>query len=137
MRNWSSKLFENQSDLRAERIVSETNKRYTRYFISKTLIVRKMMKYNLVKEHMLILYEYMRTLKMLGFLITRQFGKLIRVFVLMSYSSFIRKVVMIGWMKRYRLNCFAILKECKRMESSRMPIIWWWWSTSMCEIQGH
>jgi hypothetical protein len=27
MRNWSSKLFENQSDLGAERIVSETNKR--------------------------------------------------------------------------------------------------------------
>jgi hypothetical protein len=26
MRNWSSKLFENQSNHRAERIVSETNK---------------------------------------------------------------------------------------------------------------
>jgi hypothetical protein len=30
-----------------------------RYLIYKTLIVCKMMKYNLVKEHMLILYEYM------------------------------------------------------------------------------
>jgi hypothetical protein len=45
MRNWSSKLFENQSDRRAERIVSETNKS-ERYLISKTLIVCKIMKYN-------------------------------------------------------------------------------------------
>jgi hypothetical protein len=30
-----------------------------RYLKSKTLIVCEMMKYNLVKEHMLILYEYM------------------------------------------------------------------------------
>jgi hypothetical protein len=29
-----------------------------RYLISKTLIVCKMIKYNLVKEHVLILYEY-------------------------------------------------------------------------------
>jgi hypothetical protein len=37
-----------------------------RYLISKTLIVCKMIKYNLVKEHMLILYEYMQRLKALG-----------------------------------------------------------------------
>jgi hypothetical protein len=57
-----------------------------------------MMKYNFIKEHMLILYEYMRRLKMLGVLITQKFGKLILylLFVLMSYSSFIMKVVMIG-----------------------------------------
>jgi hypothetical protein len=45
-----------------------------RYLISKTLIVCKMIKYNLVKEHMLILYEYMRRLKNLGVQITQQFG---------------------------------------------------------------
>jgi hypothetical protein len=51
--------------------------RGNRYLISKTLIVCKMMKYNLVKEHMLILYEYMRRLKALGIQITQKFGKLI------------------------------------------------------------
>jgi hypothetical protein len=65
MTNRSSKLFENQSDLEAKRIVSETNKS-ERYLIYKTLIVCKMIKYNSVKEHMLILYEYMQRLKTLG-----------------------------------------------------------------------
>jgi hypothetical protein len=52
--------------------------RGNRYLISKTLIVCKMMKYNLVKEeHMLILYEYMQRLKMLDVPITQKFGKLI------------------------------------------------------------
>jgi hypothetical protein len=40
MRNWSSKLFENQSDLEAERIVSEINKS-ERYLMSRTLTVCK------------------------------------------------------------------------------------------------
>jgi hypothetical protein len=71
-----------------------------RYLISKTLIICKMIKYNLVKEHMLILYEYMQRLK------TRARcpdhpniweTNIILAFVLMSYSSFIMKVVMIGW----------------------------------------
>jgi hypothetical protein len=61
MRNWSSKLFENQSDLKADRVVSEKI-RGERYWISKTLIICKMIKYNLVKEHMLILYDCMQRL---------------------------------------------------------------------------
>jgi hypothetical protein len=89
-------LFESQSDLGAEIIVSETNKS-ERYLISKTLIVCKMIKYNLVKEHMLILYEYMRRLKTLGVPITKSLGtNIILAFILLSYSSFIMKVVMIG-----------------------------------------
>jgi hypothetical protein len=48
-----------------------------RYLISETLIVCKMIKYNLVKEHMLILYEYMRRLKTLGASVTQTFGELI------------------------------------------------------------
>jgi hypothetical protein len=57
-----------------------------------------MIKYNLVKEHMLILYEYMQRLKMLGIPITQKDWEtnIILAFVLMSYSSFIMKVVMIG-----------------------------------------
>jgi hypothetical protein len=35
------------------------------------------MKYNFVKEHMLILYEYMQRLKALGVQITQKFGELI------------------------------------------------------------
>jgi hypothetical protein len=72
--------------------------RSERYLISKTLIVCKMMKYNLVEEHMLILYEYMQRLKALGVLITQKdWGtNIILAFIVMSYSSFIMKVVMIG-----------------------------------------
>jgi hypothetical protein len=58
MRNWSSKLFENQSDLRAERIVSETKEVKDIWYL-KLWMFAKIIKYNLVKEHMLILYEYM------------------------------------------------------------------------------
>jgi hypothetical protein len=36
-----------------------------------------MIKYNLVKEHMLILYDYMRRLKTLDVSITQKFGELI------------------------------------------------------------
>jgi hypothetical protein len=38
---------------------------------------------------------------------------IILAFVHMSYSSFIMKIVMIRWMKMYRLNCFAIPKDAK------------------------
>jgi CRISPR/Cas system endoribonuclease Cas6 (RAMP superfamily) len=48
-----------------------------RYLIYKTSFFCKMIKYNLVKEYVLIFYEYMRRLKTLGVPITQTFGELI------------------------------------------------------------
>ena len=69
--------FKNQDDyvdnLGAERLFQK-QARSKRYLISKTLFCCKMTEYNLVRKHVLILYEYMQRLKTLGVPISKIVG---------------------------------------------------------------
>jgi hypothetical protein len=88
--------FENQSDHRAELFQKQI--RSERYLISKTLIVCKMIKYNLVKgTYAYIVCIYVKIEDAWRPDHPKFWGtNIILAFVLMSYSSFIMKVVMIG-----------------------------------------
>jgi hypothetical protein len=114
MRNWSSKFLRIKVIIELKELFQKQI-RGERYLISKTLIVCEMMKYNLVKEHMLILYKHMRRLKHLQS--PKSLGtNIILAFILMSYSSFIMKVVMIGWIKKVSAKLFCYTKRLLKNE---------------------